>query len=1111
MLPQWTVTNNASLGILQERLQIQIALPLASTNGLTTSVISGSLPQGLRLVNNEIIGTPFEVARPTASKFVIRATTSEGISDRTFTIVVEGEDLPVWVTNEGRLPIGPNGVYFILDSSLIDFQLIATDSDLPAGDTIGYYIADGDGELPPGITLSLDGKLSGQVEPLLSLEINVSNGGFDSDSFSTIPYDFSIPSNNGLDTYLYDATTYDFSIPTKRPRKLNRLHEFYVTATDNVTEIKRKFQIYVVGDDFVRSDNTLMKAADGVFTADATYLRNPYWLTNADLGLRRANNYTTIFLETLDQGLTSGVINYLLQPINIDGSLSELPPGLVLDESTGELAGIIPYQPAVTREYNFTVNAIRNDADMGIVTVFATFYEDAMTGSVGIKIAKLPRTLTDGLDDLQSLIAREIPIEGRYYTVSSVDGANPEYDIIYLTEGLAPMLNRAPLSLIKDALAGSDYFFISPLPNNDVSFYLDKTLSFSSTELHKIESISDYIEYRITIEDSSSDIELNTDITGSTGTVQETLESFLEFNGYSAYIDTISGNSGIIEIIMHIPSTAQTRNINYIKSLFHTSDSAEVFVEVLGQDQQVVVDETLDRNLNVSRQLSFGGVIGTFFSKSFPRAEIDIIESPRQFTLNLLGEVDSAITWVTPSDLGLLAANRLSTLSVNANTTLPNAVVKYYITSGSLPNGLEFKDTGEITGKVPVFGTDIALGLTFFDNGETTFDGATTSLDREYTFTVLAKDRFGYSATSRTFTIKIDDDDSLTYSNIYMRPFLKTLEKQSFLSIINASSLIDPSFVYRPSDPNFGVQRDLKSLVYAGIQTQNISAFVSAAAKNHKRKRYNIGELKTAVAKAPGTNDIIYEVVYLELKDPATPVSGKTQSSFKILNGSARITTDSIKYESQDDLFAGRDGSISIPISLPDGTIINLDLFGSTLTVQTRSDTVEELYNSNGFIEITLRSAEVIKLSATIVSGVTSDGSPWRWRPKTNTITADSDAIQIDQNSDTKKYISNIDNMRENIKTMKLDDSTRAASSRDFLPLWMRTPQNSSLSDLGYVLAIPLAYTLPGYSNTVKANIENNGYDFKTINYDIDRYIIDTTSGNSNEQYIIFANYQFNV
>lgn len=1112
MLPQWTVTNNASLGTLQEQTQTQIALPLASTDGVTTSVISGSLPAGLRLVNNEIIGSSFEVARPTVSKFVIRATSIDGILDRTFTLVVEGADVPAWVTNEGRLPVGPNGVYFILDSSLIDFQLVATDRDLPAGDIIEYYVADGDGELPPGITLSPTGNLSGQLEPLLSFEINVSNGGFDSDTFSNVPYDFSIPSNNGLDTYFYDATTYDFSIPTKIPRKLNRLYEFYVTASDNVTEIKRKFQIYVVGDDFVRSDNTLMKAADGVFTSDATYLRNPYWLTGADLGLRRANNYTTVYLETLDQNLTSGTINYLLESINDDGSVSELPPGLVLDESTGELAGIIPYQPAVTKEYKFTVNAIRNDADMGIVTVFGTFYEDAMTGSVGIKIAKLPRTLTDGLDDLESLVAREIPIEGRYYTVDSVDGTNQDYDIIYLTSGLEPMLNRSPLSLVENALAGDDYFFISPLPDNDATFYLNKTLSFSDTELHQIQSIVNYIEYRITIEDSSSNIELNTGITGWTGTVQSTLEDLLRLNNYDAYIETISGVGGIVEIIMHIPSTAQTRNTNYIKSLFHTSDSAVVFAEILRQDQRVALDEVLARNLNAARQLSFGGVVATFFSKSFPQAEIDIIESPRTFTINLLGEVDSAITWVTPSSLGTLAANRLSTLSVDATTTLPNAVVKYYITAGALPPGLEFKDTGEITGKVPVFGSDTALGLTFFDSGSTTFDGAATSLDREYTFTVLARDRFGYSATSRTFTLVIDDDDSLTYSNIYMKPFLKSIEKQSFLSIVNDSRLINAQNVYRPSDPNFGIQRDLKSLVYAGIQTQDISAFVSAAAKNHKRKRYNIGEIKTAVAKAPGSNDIIYEVVYLELKDPAKPISGKAQSSFRILNGSNRITADSIKYEPKDDQFTGQDGSVTIPVSAADGTVINLGLFGNTLTVQTRDNTVAELFTSNGFIEIVLRSSEVIKLSATITNEITGDGSPWRWRPNTNTITADSNAVQIDQNSDTKKYISNIDNMRENIKTMKLsDDSTTAASSRDFLPLWMRTPQNDSLTDLDYVLAIPLVYTLPGQSSTIKANIENNGYDFKTINYDIDRYIIDTTTGNSNEQYVMFANYQFNV
>ena len=34
---------------------------------------------------------------------------------------------------------------------------------------------------------------------------------------------------------------------------------------------------------------------------------------------------------------------------------------------------------------------------------------------------------------------------------------------------------------------------------------------------------------------------------------------------------------------------------------------------------------------------------------------------------------------------------------------------------------------------------------------------------------------------------------------------------------------------------------------------------------------------------------------------------------------------------------------------------------------------------------------------------------------------------------------------------------------------------------------------------------------FTALNFEIDRYIIDSTRGNSNEQYILFANYSFNV
>ena len=39
--------------------------------------------------------------------------------------------------------------------------------------------------------------------------------------------------------------------------------------------------------------------------------------------------------------------------------------------------------------------------------------------------------------------------------------------------------------------------------------------------------------------------------------------------------------------------------------------------------------------------------------------------------------------------------------------------------------------------------------------------------------------------------------------------------------------------------------------------------------KHHKRKKFRFGELKSAIAKTPGTNDTVYEVIYLEMEDNA--------------------------------------------------------------------------------------------------------------------------------------------------------------------------------------------------------------------------------------------------
>jgi hypothetical protein len=1040
MLPNWTVASNTDLGTFSERNNVSINLPLANTSGVTTTVISGALPGGLRLENNIITGTPFEVVKNKTSTFVIRASTVEGILDRTFTITVEGPDNPVFITPEGRLPIGPNEVYFILDSSIIDFQILATDNDLPAGDVLEYFIKDGNGELPPGITLTSTGKLTGVVDPLLALDINAQEGGYDVGEFSKYPFDFGIPSGSGIDTFYYDTTGYDFSIPTRVPRKLNRLYEFIVTVTDKVTSVDRRFQIYIVGDDFARADNTLMSASSGVYVADMTYLRNPIWLTPANLGIRRANNFITVYLDTLDQNTTAGKIIYTLEPINDDNSFSILPPGLTLDQLTGELAGIVPYQPAVTKEYKFTVSATRFNAEQGIVTVFGTSIADILSGNTQFRIGKLPTGTQDDIDDVAALIGQEVAIENRYYKIVNIDTTNEDYDVVTLDSILQPVIGKASLSIERTAPGGQDYFFINTMAEGDKSFYSNKTLKFSESAQHFINEIFPYIEWNISIEDSTGSIELNEGITGSTGgpSIAGILENFLGSSSRPAYVTSTSGISGIIELNLLIPATALTRQASYIKSLFHTSDSSAIFAERITEVDRVDLDSNLVNSLFTGRQISLGVIAGSFFSKSFPRTELDVVSAKKTFTLNLLGEVDSTITWLTDSSLSSLKANRPSTLFVRAKSSVPDAVIKYNIVSGSLPPGMALKDSGELVGKVPYYGTLTSLGLTFFDGGAMTLDGGSTTVDRKYTFTVLARDRFGFSATTRVFTLVINDDDEVSYSNIFVKPMLKQSQRSLFIDFINNTSIIPQNILYRSNDPEFGIQRNLKALVYAGIETKNISTFVSNTVKNHKKKRFTLGGVNIATAKQEGTNIQIYDVIYVEVIDPAKPASGKTKLVFNNSNKGRKITIDSVKLETMNDQY-------------PNIT-----------------------------------------------------GDAWRFRPVSETITIDNTAVQASQSNDSRKYISNIDNMRDRIKAI-------GVNSKDFLPVWMRTPQGDSLADLDYVFAVPLVYTLPGYGETVKQNIINSGFNFNLLDYEIDRYIIDSTTGNSQEQYIIFANYQFNA
>ena len=355
----WTVNTGHNLGTYQESITQTRPLPINTVDSLT--LISGALPGGLRIANNNsLVGTPYEVKTLKEFEFVLRARKGNVIDDRTLKIKIDGSDQPALITNEGPLGLGHYQKFYILDSSPVDFQLQVIDPDIPAGDDLEYFIADGDGELPPGIELGrTTGRLTGIVEPLLALEKRSASGFFDSNTYGEFPFDFGVKSFNGFTSFYYDTNFYDYAIPTQSPKKLNRYYDFTVSVSDGIVIAKRKFQIYLVGDDFLRTDNTIMQVGTGLFTADNTFLRAPVWLTPSDLGFRRANNYVTLFLDVYDPTSNQGIISFTVKNSNPDGTNSELPPGLSIDSTTGEIAGLVPYQPAVTKEYKFTIEALR--------------------------------------------------------------------------------------------------------------------------------------------------------------------------------------------------------------------------------------------------------------------------------------------------------------------------------------------------------------------------------------------------------------------------------------------------------------------------------------------------------------------------------------------------------------------------------------------------------------------------------------------------------------------------------------------------------------------------------------------------------------------------------
>jgi hypothetical protein len=75
---------------------------------------------------------------------------------------------------------------------------------------------------------------------------------------------------------------------------------------------------------------------------------------------------------------------------------------------------------------------------------------------------------------------------------------------------------------------------------------------------------------------------------------------------------------------------------------------------------------------------------------------------------------------------------------------------------------------------------------------------------------------------------------------------------------------------------------------------------------------------------------------------------------------------------------------------------------------------------------------------------------------------------------------------------------------REFLPLWMRSIQDSGTFELGFTKALVLCYIKPGRSASIMAKIKSNGFNFKNIDFVADRFIVDIIDGEIQDKYLSF-------
>jgi hypothetical protein len=296
-LPTW-ITPAGQIGIVQELEYYEFLLDAYDESGglLVYSRVSGKFPLGIQLIpSGKLQGIPVSELgsdQNVTYTFTIRVKNSVTgyLSDRTFALTVTNVAPPIIIPRNVNL-----GIY--LDGTIVNLQLEAIEFTPSA--SLSWRVKSG--ELPPGLSLSVTGLLSGYVNPIPDPAAGTTPG-WDNSAWSYLGWDFPLHAINKTFNFtveVFDGVNYD--------------------ASTYAIEVFPKSSLTADNDELT-VDTGILNSGEGLSDIDGPRHNPIIVTTQSDLAAEKEGSYFSFRLNAID--LDGDILQYTI-PAGSSGAFDE--------------------------------------------------------------------------------------------------------------------------------------------------------------------------------------------------------------------------------------------------------------------------------------------------------------------------------------------------------------------------------------------------------------------------------------------------------------------------------------------------------------------------------------------------------------------------------------------------------------------------------------------------------------------------------------------------------------------------------------------------------------------------------------------------------------------